>query len=90
MGWAEVTFVIIFIFDLFFQRKDRTTHRLIHVVPLLVYGWMFIATFLAGLEMTWYDPGLVQAVLIGVFTTCPVIMLGVLKFARDYWTAPSQ
>jgi len=85
LGWAEVTFVIVFVFDVFFQRKDRATHRLIYVVPLLVYGWMFIATFLAGLEMTWYDPGLVQAVVIGFFGMGAVIMLGVLKFCKDYW-----
>ena len=85
LGWAEVTFVIVFIFYLFFQRRDRATHQLIYVVPLLVYGWLSVATFLAGLEMTWYDPALVQAVMIGAFTTGPVIMLGVLKFCKEYW-----
>ncbi len=88
LGWAEVTFVIVFIFDLFFQRTDRAAHRLIYVVPLLVYGWLCLATLFAGLVMTWYDPGLVQAVLIGIFTTGPLIMLGLLKFAKEYWTAP--
>ncbi len=89
-GWMAVTFVIVFIFDLFFQRKDRATHQLIYVVPLLVYGWLFIATFLAGLVMTWYDPGLVQAVMIGFFSTGWVIMLGVLKICKDYWTLPGE
>jgi hypothetical protein len=40
--------------------------------------------------MTWYDPGLVQAVMIGFFSTGAVIMLGVLKFCKTYWTPPGE
>jgi len=76
------------IFDLFF--KDRGTHQLIYVVPLLVYGWLFVATFLAGLVMTWYDPGLVQAVIIGFFGMGSVIMLGVLTLCKTYWTPTGE
>ena len=84
-GWMEVTFVIVFIFNLFFQRKHRTTHRLIYAVPLLVFGWLFLVALFDGLVMSWYDPGLVQAVMIGFFSTGSLIMLGVLKFCKEYW-----
>jgi putative membrane protein len=84
-GWMEVTFVIVFIFNLFFQRRNRTTHRLIYAVPLLVFSWLFLISFFDGLVMTWYDPGLVQAVMIGFFGTGATIMLGVLKFCKEYW-----
>lgn len=37
----------------------------------------------AGLRI--YDPGIHQAALIGTFTMGPILMMGVLKLARDYW-----
>ena len=56
-----------------------------NAVPLLVYGYLYVTFVGAILEMAWYDPGLVQAALIGTFTMGPVLALGVMKLARDYW-----
>lgn len=88
IGWKGVTFVTIFIFYLFFQQKDKATNKLINVIPLLLYTYTNYAVALELLEMTWYDPGLQQAVLIGTYAAGPIILLGVLKFAKEYWTPP--
>jgi len=90
IGWTEVTFVTIFIFHLFFQRRDKLTNRLINVIPLLIYAYSYYAIALQLAEMSWYDPGLVQALLIGTFATGPIVLLGVLKFCKDYWTPPDS
>ena len=87
-GWAGVTFVMIFIFHFFFQEEDRAANKLIAVIPLLLYAY---STYVVGLElvvMQWHDPGLMQALVIGIFATGPLILLGVLKFCKGYWTAP--
>jgi hypothetical protein len=80
-----VPFVIVFVFTLAVRGPDRATGRLVNVVPLLVYGYLFWTFFGALLEMSWYDPGLHQAALIGTFTMGPILALGVLKVARDQW-----
>jgi uncharacterized membrane protein len=86
-GWVGVPFFIAFVFTLFVRRPDRVTGRLVNAVPLLIYGYLYY-TFVGGLlVMAWYDPGLHQAALIGSFTMGPILMIGVLKLARDFWPA---
>lgn len=85
VGWTATTFVTVFIFYLFFQRKDRVTNKLMNGIPLLIYAYLYYCPALALLVMIWYDPGLVQALLIGTFAMGSVIMLGVLKFCKVYW-----
>ena len=89
-GWVGVPFFIAFVFTLFVRRPDRVTGRLVNAVPLLIYGYLYY-TFVGGLlVMAWYDPGIHQAALIGTFTMGPILMMGVLKLARDYWpSAPT-
>ena len=85
-GWVGVPFFIAFVFTLVFRRPDRVTGRLVNAVPLLIYGYLYF-TFVGGLlVMDWYDPGLGQAALIGTFTMGPILVMGVLKLAKDYWT----
>ena len=88
LGWAGVTFVTIFIFHFFFQEKDRPVHRLLYVIPPLLYALSYYVVILELAEMQWYDPGLVQPALIGTFAVGPLILLAVLKFCKDYWTPP--
>jgi uncharacterized membrane protein len=73
VDWTLTTFVTIFIFYLFFQRKDKVTKNILAVIPLLIYFALFYAPALTLVVMNWYDPGLQQALLIGAFTTGPVI-----------------
>jgi uncharacterized membrane protein len=90
IGWTFTTFVTIFIFYLFFQRKDRVTNKLLGVIPLMIYAYTYYVLAETLVVMSWHDPGLVQALLIGTFAMGPVIMLGVLKFCKDYWTPPAE
>jgi len=85
IGWVGVPFAFIFVFTLFFRRPDRVAGRLVNVVPLLVYGYLYWTFVGAILEMDWYDPGIHQAALIGTFTMGPILAMGVVKLARDYW-----
>ena len=87
-GWVGVPFFIIFVFTLFFRRPDRVTGRLVNVVPLLVYGYLYYTFVGAILEMGWFDPGIGQAALIGTFTMGPILAMGVVKLAKDYWPPP--
>ena len=84
VGWVVVPFIIIFVFQLFFQQRDRVTEKLVNAIPFLIYGYLYYTIIGAALEMSWYDPGLHQAVLIGTFTMGPVILLGAIKLFKDY------
>ncbi len=88
VGWAAVTFVVIFLFMLFFDGHGRKLDRLVDVTGLLMYAFTLVAVGLELAEMSWYDPGLVQALLIGVFSVGPLVTLGIVKFAQMYWTPP--
>jgi putative membrane protein len=89
IGWVEVTFIIIFIFHLFFQQRDKVTNKLINVIPFLAYGYLYYSVILALLGMNWYDPGIHQAALIGTFAMGPILMLGIIKLFKDY-SRPAQ
>jgi uncharacterized membrane protein len=89
VGWAAVTFVVIFLFLLFFGGHGRRLDRLVDVTGLLMYAFTLVAVGLELAEMSWYDPGLVQPMVIGVFAVGPLVTLGVVKFAQMYWTPPS-
>ena len=89
-GWAAVTFVVIFVFLLFFGGDGRRLDRLVDVVGLLIYAFTLVAVGLELAEMSWYDPGLVQAAVIGLFAAGPLVALGVVRFARLYWTPTSS
>ena len=88
-GWAAVTFVVIFVFLLVFDGHGRRLDRLVDVVGLLLYGFSLVAVTLELAEMSWYDPGLPEVVVIGIFAAGPLAILGVVKFAQMYWTPPS-
>jgi len=88
VGWVEVTAFIVFIFNLFFQKKDNVTEKLVNVIPFLIYSYMYYTFIGALLEMNWYDNLIPQAVLIGTFTMGPVIMFGLVKLFYDYWRPP--
>jgi uncharacterized membrane protein len=88
-GWAAVTFVVIFLFLLFFAGHGRRLDRLVDVTGLLMYAFTLVAVGLELAEMSWYDPGLVQPIVIGVFAVGPLVTLGIVKFAQVYWTPPA-
>jgi len=88
VGWVEVPFIIVFVFTLFFERRHRVTRRLVDAVPWLIYGYLYYTLLGALLEMSWLDPGIEQAALIGTFTMGPVIVLGAVKLFKDH-TAPA-
>jgi uncharacterized membrane protein len=90
VGWTATTFLVVFVFNLFFQVKNEATGKLVGVVPLLIYSYLYYCPALVLAVMSWHDPGLQQALLIGTFAMGPVIMFGVVKFAKDFWTPPSQ
>jgi uncharacterized membrane protein len=85
-GWAAVTFVVVFVFLLFFDGHGRKLDRLVDVVGLLLYAFTLVAVTLELAEMSWYDPGLPEAAVIGIFAAGPLVTLGVVKFAQVYWT----
>jgi uncharacterized membrane protein len=86
-GWVFVPFCITFVFTLVFRRPDRATGTLFNVVPLLVYGYLYYTFVGALVVMDWFDPGLGQAALIGTFTMGPVLVLGLVKVAKDFGPA---
>ena len=83
-----MTAFIVFIFNLFFQKKDNVTEKLVNVIPFLIYSYMYYTFIGALLEMNWYDNLIPQAVLIGTSTMGPVIMFGLVKLFYDYWRPP--
>jgi hypothetical protein len=45
---------------------------------------MFFAVVVVVLEMNWYENGMNQVALITFFAMMPLILVGLLKFVRDY------
>jgi uncharacterized membrane protein len=84
VGWWLAPFFIVFIFYLFFQKKDVISDRLINVAPLLAYFWIFWTVVVVVLEMNWFENGMTQVALIGFFTMMPVTLVGVVKLAKEY------
>ena len=83
VGWVLVPMTVITVFCLVFPDRDRRDTRTSHAVPLLIYGLLYL-TMLGGLvEMAWYDPGLIAAILIGSFTMGPVMVLGALALLQE-------
>lgn len=86
VGWVGVTFLIVFLFQLFFQERDKVTDKLVNVIPFLAYGYLYYSLILALLGMNWYDPAIHQAALIGTCAMGPILMLGLIKLFKDYGT----
>jgi uncharacterized membrane protein len=84
VGWWVAPFFMIFIFCLFFQKQDRVAGSLLNSLPILVYFYIYITLILLVLEMNWFFDGINQVALIGTFTMMPVILLSVIRLARDY------
>ena len=78
VGWVLVPATIVAVFSLMFSRPARVTSRSLAAVPVLVYGFLYVTLFGGLIEMSWTDPGLQQALLIGTFTMGPVIAIGLL------------
>jgi uncharacterized membrane protein len=84
VGWWLAPFFIIFIFYLLFQKRNIISEKLISVVPLLVYAFIYYTVVVVVLEMNWFENGMNQVALIGTFTMMPVILVGFIKVAKDY------
>ena len=85
VGWTLVPMTIVTIFALIFPGGDRPGDRRTDAVPLLIYGFLYV-TMVGGLiEMSWYDPGLTAAIVIGTLAMGPVVALGILRLAGPYF-----
>ncbi|NPV60453.1 MAG: carotenoid biosynthesis protein [Actinobacteria bacterium] len=84
VGWWLAPFFMVLVFMLFFQKPNRVKDGLLETVPLLVYAYIFLIVVVIVLEMNWTYDGMNQVALIGFFTMMPVILVSVLKLAREY------
>lgn len=83
VGWTLVPMVIVAVYALIFPDGDRPSDRRTQAVPLLMYGFLYV-TMVGGLvEMSWYDPGLTGAIVIGTLAMGPVFVLGVLGLLNE-------
>jgi len=84
VGWWLAAFAAVFIFYLFFQKRDLISGKLVNTVPLLVYASVYFSMVIVVLEMNWFVDGMNQVALIGTFTMMPVILLCAVKLVWDY------
>lgn len=84
VGWWLAPFFIVLVFYLLFQRRDLVAGKLVNSVPWLIYAYMYAVVVGIVLEMNWFENGMNQVALIGTFTMMPLILVGLLRFARDY------
>lgn len=89
VGWWLAPFFIILIFYMIFQKRNLISEKLVNTVPLLVYAFIYYTVVFVVLEMNWYENGMNQVALIGTFTMMPVILVGLIKLAKDY-TRPND
>jgi uncharacterized membrane protein len=83
VGWWLAPFFMVFIFCLFFQRRNTVNGTPLNTLPLLVYFYIYITLIPIALEMNWSFNGIDQVALIGTFTMMPVIIVSAIKLARD-------
>ncbi len=86
VGWWLAPFFIVLVFYLLFQGRDRVSGRLVNCVPWLIYAYMYAVVVGVVLEMNWFENGMNQVALIGFFTMMPLVLVGLLRFVRDYST----
>ncbi len=84
VGWWLAPFFMVFIFCLFFQRRNMVNGTPVNTLPLLVYFYIYITLIPIALEMNWSFNGIDQVALIGTFTMMPVIMVSAIRLARQY------
>lgn len=84
VGWWLAPFFIILIFMLFFQRENRIKGKLVNDLPVLIYGYFFLAVAPVVLLMNRFENGMNQVALIGFFTMMPIILVSLVKLVRDY------
>lgn len=84
VGWWVAPFMIIFAFYLIFQNRDIISGKLVNVVPMLVYGYIYFTVVFVVMMANWFEPGMNQVALIGTFTMMPVILVSWIKVAKDY------
>lgn len=83
-GWWVAIFVIIMVFYLIFQKPNLVNDKLVNLVPVLIYIFLFFTLGLAALEMNWHENGFDQVFLIGFFTMGPVSIACLVKFLKRY------
>ncbi len=84
VGWTLVPMTIVTVYLLIFPGGDRPGDRRTDAVPLLIYSFLYV-TMVGGLiEMSWYDPGLTAAIVIGTLAMGPVVVLGILRLVGPY------
>lgn len=84
VGWWLAPFFVVFIFCLFFQKRNRVSGSLLNSLPLFVYFYIYMTLIVLALEMNRSFDGLTQVALIGTFTMMPVILISAIKLVRDY------
>lgn len=84
VGWWLAPFFIVLVFYIVFQKRNLISEKLVNVVPLLVYFFIFWTVVGVVLEMNWFENGMNQVALIGFFTMMPVILVSAVKLAKDY------
>ena len=90
VGWWLAPFIIVMVFYLVFQKRNLVSGKLVNAVPWGVYFYMFFAVVIFVLEMNWFEDGYTQVALIAFFTMMPLILVGLLKFVRDYTKVPDS
>ncbi len=83
VGWTLVPMVIVAVYAVIFPGGDRRSDRRARAVPLLMYGFLYVTMVGGLLEMSWYDPGLTAAIVIGTLAMGPVFILGVLRLLSE-------
>lgn len=83
VGWTLVPMAVVTIYAVVFPGGDRPGDRRTRAVPLLVYAFLYV-TMVGGLvAMSWYDPGLVGAIVIGTLAMGPIVAIGALRLATQ-------
>lgn len=91
VGWVLVPATIVAVFSVIYPTPARISTRSAAVVPVLIYGFLYLTLAGGLIEMAWFDPGLTQALLIGTFTMGPVILVGLLSvLAHSHEDAPGN
>jgi len=85
IGWIIVSFLVVFIFKIFFAKEKTEKETLFEFAPAVSYGLIWLTTFVWALE--YKMPNLA---IISIITMWPLIVILIIRFFSNLYKLPDK
>jgi len=85
IGWMLVSFAVVFIFKVFFEKESLEKESIFEFSPLVAYLLLWITNFVWALSL-----GQIILAVVSIITMWPFILLLVIRAVNRYYKLPKQ